>query len=395
MESILAPRALRPAQHAHPDVSEAISLDSGYGFPGVFPDLIEAAHRALTTYRSESLQYGKPFGLAPLRDWISAYITEDGVRLNPDEILIVNGAKNGIDLLCRLFTQDGDAIVVTAPTYFTSIPIFQSFGLEFVEVRQDAEGMDVEALAGQLADRARRGLPQPKFIYDVPDFHNPTGITMSRQRREALLALASSRKIAIVEDSPYRRLRFEGNAEPPLKALDGDGVVFTVGTFSKLLAPGLRVGWIGAPRPMLERLARLKSDGGTCPLTQRIIFEFCKAGNLDAHLERARSAYSAHRDAMMAALRRALPEVEFVPPSGGYYLWVKFPPNVDTGLLAERAAAGGVSVIAGRAFFAGKAAYADGRDEPSRYVRIAYSRANPEEIEEGIGRLTAAYRSMR
>ncbi len=379
---------------AYPDSSEALSLNSGYAFPGIFPDLTEAANRALTTYRSESLQYGRPFGLPPLREWIAEYMKEDGCTVTADEIIVVNGAKNGLDLLCRLLTEEGDVIVVTAPMYFTAIPIFKSFGLTFIEIGQDDEGMDVEALDRALRERVNQGLPLPKFIYEVPDFHNPTGITLSRRRREALVALATRFGIAIFEDSPYRMLRYEGKSEPSLKALDAHGVVFEVGSFSKLLAPGLRVGWIAGPRALLERIARLKSDGGTCPLTQRIVFEFCTAGELRAHIERARAAYAQHRDLTVAALRRELPEASFAVPHGGYYLWVKFPPGVDTEIMTERAFRGGVSVIAGVSFYAGEAAHADPETAPTRYIRIAYSRATPEEIEDGIQRLAEAYHSM-
>jgi 2-aminoadipate transaminase len=395
LELMLASRALRLGESSHPDSSEAISLDSGYAFPGIFPNLGAAAESALTTYRSESLQYGRPLGLQPLREWIAHFLKEDGVSLNPDEIIVVNGAKNGLDLLCRLFTEEGDAVAVTAPTYFTAIPILRSFGLEFVEVLQDEHGMDVASLSQMILERNRQGKRPPKFIYDVPDFHNPTGITMSRARREELLALATTFEIPIIEDSPYRKLRYEGESLPSLKALDRDGIVFALGTFSKLLAPGLRVGWVGGTRGMVERIARLKSDGGTSPLTQRIVLEFCKDGGMEAHLKHAREAYHQHRDLMLEALRAQLPETSVTVPHGGYYLWVKFPAGIDTDRLAHRALEKGVSVIAGSAFFAGDAATRDPERAPKRFVRLAYSRATPQEIQEGVQRLTAAYHSMR
>lgn len=379
---------------AHPETGEAISLDSGYAFAGIFPDLAREADRALTKYRAESLQYGRPFGLPGLREWISEHMREDGANVPPDDVLVVNGAKNGLDLLCRLFTEEGDCVVVTAPTYFTAIPIFRSFGLTFLEATQDGEGLEVDALARALVERKRQNLSMPKFIYDISDFHNPTGITMSRRRREALVALSASLEIPIIEDSPYRKLRFEGEPEPSLKSLDENELVFALGTFSKLLAPGLRVGWVAGKRSFLRRMARLKSDGGSCPLTQRIVLEFCTEGRLRTHVERARATYGAHRDVMVAALRRELPDAAFTVPQGGYYLWLTFPERVSTEILAERAYRAGVSVIAGGAFFAGASAQAQGPNAPARFLRLAYSGAAPDQIEEGVRRLATAYRSM-
>ena len=395
LESTIARRAARLSGPLHPDGGDAISFDSGYAFPGIFPDLTAQAQRALTNYRSESLQYGAPFGLPELREWISRYLQTDGADVSFDEVLVVNGAKRGLELICKLFVEDGDAVVVTAPTYFTAIPILRSFGLTFLEITQDGEGLDIDALARALERRQRQGLKPPKFIYDIPDFHNPTGITMSRRRREALLALASSAGIPIIEDSPYRRLRFEGVAEPSLKALDREGIVFALGTFSKLLAPGLRIGWISAPHAMLARMAQLKSDGGTCPLTQRIVLEFLKDGLLEDHIELARRTYATHRDRMVEALRRELPQAAFVAPHGGYYLWLKFPPGTDTSALAARAYDAGVSVIAGAAFFASDEADSiKGRGLAQGYMRVAYSRATPQEIDEGVKLLATCYRGM-
>ncbi len=390
---MLARRAARLGDPLHRDAGTAISLDSGYAFPGVFPDLREASERALTMHRSESLQYGQPFGLPAMREWIAAYMRDDGVDVRSDDVLVVNGAKHGLELICRLLADEGDCVVVTAPTYFSAIPILRSFGLEFLEAAQDEEGMDVEELTRTLNDRKRRGQAPPKFIYDVPDFHNPTGLTMSRRRREALLDVASANGVPIVEDSPYRRLRFEGTREPSLRALARNGTVLSLGTFSKLLAPGLRVGWISAERGMLTRMARLKSDGGTCPLTQRIIVEFFSDGGLQRHLDRARAAYAAHRDAMVQAVRRQLADVEFTVPRGGYYLWLKFPIGADTDAIVERAHSAGVSAIAGSVFFAADdESSAKRRGVPKRFMRLAYSHATPHEIEDGIERLARAYK---
>ncbi|HTU82090.1 MAG TPA: PLP-dependent aminotransferase family protein [Candidatus Acidoferrales bacterium] len=397
IEPALARRARPVLPPAHLPTGDAISFDSGYASPEAFPDLGAAATRALGLRRTVSLQYGPTLGLSEMREWIAGFARRDGAAVTADEVLVVNGAKQGLDLVCRLLLDEGDPIVVTAPTYFTAIPIFRSFGVEFVEIPQDPEGLDVAALASALTRRDRDGLAPPKLIYDVPDFHNPTGITMSRARREALLELAADRGIPVVEDTPYRALRYAGEPLPTLKALAGPNrLVFGLGTFSKLLAPGLRLGWVAAPEDLVARLARLKSDGGTSPLAQEIALEYFREGRLEQHLARVRSFYRSQRDRAARAIAARLPEAGFTMPEGGYYLWLSFPDAIDTVELAVRAHERGVSVIAGEAFYAAEGpGSARARGLPRRYVRVAYSHAEPAEIDEGVNRLAAAYRSMR
>src|SRR5262249_39103215 len=212
----------------------------------------------------------------------------------------------------------------------------------------DAAGLSVDALAALLERRRRDGLPAPKFIYDVPDFHNPTGITMPVERRTALLDMAAAFGVLVVEDSPYRKVRFEGSSVPSLKALDERDVVLQLGTFSKLMAPGLRVGWVAAAPALVARMAQLKTDAGSCPLTQRTILEFCARGRLPSHIARVQERYRSNRDRMMAAVRRELPDVSFETPSGGYYFWSAVSGGVGGGGVATGADAGGRAGVAGR-----------------------------------------------
>ncbi len=369
---------------------DTIAFDSGHGFPGLFPDLTAAAQKALTTYRHETLQYGLRPGLPDLREWIAGAMNADGASVTPGEIMVTNGAKQGIELVCRLLLDEGDAIVVTAPTYFTSIPIFRSFDCEFIEVSQDNEGLDTDELAATLDKLKQEGRKTPKFVYNVPDFHNPTGITMSRRRREALLELASRHGFYVVEDSPYRKVRFDGVSEPSLKALDRDKNVLHLGTFSKLMAPGLRIGWVAGASDLLARMIQLKADGGTSPLVQRIIVEWCRAGNLAAHTENVQRVYRVHRDRMVAALRRDLPEVSMTVPEGGYYLWLTLPDGIDADEVARHAAEAGVSILAGSKFYA---RVDRGHDvSPKKHIRLAYTHASPDEIDEGIRRVAGALR---
>lgn len=365
-----------------------LAFDSGHACNSLLPDLMAEAARALSTFRMETLQYAPRPGLPELRACIVDQMTADGAVVTREQVLVTNGAKHAIDLICRLLLDEGDAIIVTAPTYFTAIPIFRSFGVEFIEVPQDRDGMDVAELATVLETRDRRGQRPPKLIYNVPDFHNPTGITMSLERRRALIDLAAGRGIHIVEDSPYRKVRFEGRSIPSLKALDPGSTVLYVGTFSKLMAPGLRVGWVAAAPDMIARMIQLKSDGGSCPLTQRIIVEFLTGGRLPAHIESVQATYRSNRDTMVAALRRELPEATFEIPEGGYYVWLTLPDDTDADLLVRSASDAGVTVLAGSRFFASPDV-----PHPRNHVRVAYSHATGAEIDDGIHRLATAFRA--
>jgi 2-aminoadipate transaminase len=373
----------------------AIPFESGHAFPGILPDLSAESHKALGTFRPETLQYAPRPGLSQLREWIAEYLRDDGaVSRSAEEILVTNGAKHALELVCRLLLNEGDAIVVTAPTYFTAIPIFRSFGVEFIEIAQDSDGLVVDQLRECLRQRLARGDGLPKFVYDVPDFHNPTGVTMSRLRREALLDVAEEFGIFLVEDSPYRKVRFEGESQSSSQALDRSQRVLGLGTFSKLLAPGLRIGWLSGSPDLLNRAVQLKSDGGSCPLTQRLILEFCKSGRLTEHIGLVQRTYRSHRDRMVAALAKEIPEASFTKPQGGYYLWLAFPTSIDTDALAKLALAEGAVVLPGSKFFARNSGAGSTPPAPRNYLRLAYSHATPDEIDEGISRLARAYRAL-
>jgi 2-aminoadipate transaminase len=384
-----------PAPHFPTELAEGvIAFDSGFAFPGLLPDLSEIAARALTVHRAETLQYSTPQGEPQLREWIAGYMRADGCEAGPENILIVNGAKHGVDLVCRLLLDEGDSVVVTAPTYFTVIPILKSFGAELLEVGQDAEGFSVDELAALFERLKREGRALPKFVYNVSDFHNPTGATMSRARREALIALCAANSVYVVEDNPYRRVRFEGEEVPTLKALDRDDAVIHVATFSKLIAPGLRMGWICAHPHLIARMMGLKSDGGSNPLIQQIVFDFCNSDAFEAHAARVQEVYRSHRDHMIAALARELPQLRVEASEGGYYVWGALPGDIDSDALARRAAEDGVNIIPGTKFFAGSGAYPQNARPGRSHVRLAYSYATLDEIDEGVRRLGEAYRAL-
>ena len=381
-----AARAARiePSGKGHP--AGAIMFGSGDAYPESLPNLEDLARIAATRYRSETMQYAPRFGLDDLREWIVGYLATEGIRLDVDNVLVLHGAKQGIDLACKLFLDPGDAIVVTRPTYQSALGIFHSWELEYVEVPLDADGMVVDELADRLAARVKRGQRAPKLVYDIPEFHNPTGVTLSGARREALLALAERHDMLIVEDDPYRRIRFDGTAVPPIQAFDTRGRVIGLGTFAKLVAPGLRVGWVAASADIVGRMAALKADGGSCPLTQRILVEYARAGRLEPDIRDRIRTYAAHRDVMIQSVAKHLPAARFTPPRGGYYLWLELPAGTDTDRLATLAEARGVYVLRASQFFA--------TPGPKNFIRLAYSYASPSEIEEGVRRLGQAFEDL-
>jgi 2-aminoadipate transaminase len=364
-----------------------ISFESGHAFPELLPDLSIEAARGLSQHRAETLQYGLRAGLPELRTWIAEYGVADGIDISREHVLVTNGAKQAIELVCRLLLDEGDSIVVTAPTYFSAIPIFRSFGANFIEVGQDRDGLDVRELTALLEQLKREGRASPKLIYCVPEYHNPTGVTMSLERRKALIDLAIREQIFIIEDSPYRKIRFEGPSIPPLKSLDRHDLVFQVGTFSKLMAPGLRVGWVATTPQLVARMTQLKADGGSCPLTQRMIFEFCAAGHLSAHTARVQTIYRTHRDRMVSRLRDELPEISMNVPAGGYYIWLTLPSEMNGDDLTKCATQAGVNVLAPTKCYARPEA-----GHRKNHIRVAFTHAAPDEIDEGVRRLAAAFK---
>lgn len=355
-----------------------ISFGSGDAYPEALPDLGAIAQRSASRFRTETLQYAPRAGLPELREWIAGYLAADGIAAGPDRIIIVNGAKHGLDLVCKLFLEPGDTVAVTRPTYMSALGIFRGWQARYLEIGHDDDGMVVDDLAERLARLARTGQPLPKLIYDVPEFHNPTGVTLSAARRQALVALAERYDVLVVEDDPYRRIRFEGEPVAPMASL-GSPWVIGLGTFAKLVAPGLRIGWVTATPDILARMAALKSDGGSCPLTQRIILEYCRAGHLEPHIAEVRKVYRGQRDVMLSALARALPRARWRAPSGGYYIWLTLPDRVSGDDFAAAAARQGVKVLPGGQFHATRG--------PANHVRLAFSYASAAEIVEGVRRL--------
>jgi 2-aminoadipate transaminase len=282
-----------------------------------------------------------------------------------------------------LFLNPGDSVVVTKPTYFTGLPIFRSYQVDFIEVPQDRDGLIVDELVELLIERRRNNKSLPKLVYDVPEFHNPTGVTMSTERRARLVQLAREYGMLVVEDDPYRRIRFEGKAVPPIQTHDTSGCVIGLGTISKVIAPGLRIGWVIASPEIIAKMALIKSDGGSSALPQRLILEYARRGRIAPHIGETIETYRKHRDVMFEMLPQMLPGTSVNKPEGGYYLWVKLPDGVDADELAIASAGNGVEILPARIFYA--------TNGPKNFVRLAFSFNSIERTVNGMEQLGKVY----
>lgn len=361
-----------------------ISFAGGLPAPECFPveALSTAAQRVFADAPTLALQYGPTEGFSPLRSWLATHMASVGVRIPPDQVLITSGSQQGLDLIGKLFLDVGTPIVMEEPTYVGALQAWRSYQPHFLTVPLDEHGLDVERLAALFEHG-----PIPKFLYLVSSFQNPTGTTLALARREALLDLAEQHQFVIIEDDPYGDLYYEGERAQLLAALEFERYgelrhVIYLGTFSKLLAPGLRVGWMLAAPEILRRFVQAKQglDLHTGSLAQAIIYEACSDGLLDRHLPVLRATYGARRDAMLQALQTHLAtQVEWTRPSGGMFLWLTLAPDRDSTALLRSALERQVAFVPGSAFYA----HGGGRNT----LRLNFSHATPERITEGIARL--------
>lgn len=365
---------------ARPDV---ISLAGGLPDTSTFPPQTFAAQMTRIAQESaaEALQYGPTEGFRETVDCIVEVMGAEGMLPDPEDVIVTTGGQQAIDLICKTLVDPGDAVICEAPTYPGAIPVFCSYEADTIQVECDADGMridELEAVLGRLDDEGRR----PKFVYSVPTFQNPAGVTMSLERRRRLVELARSRELLVVEDNPYGLLRFEGEAVPPLYQLDGGDFVIYIGTFSKILSPGIRLGWAVAPPPVMDKvvLGKQAADLCTSTLTQYFVREYFRDGNWREYVEGLTGIYRSRRDAMVDALRRHFPpQATWTEPDGGLFIWATLPPYIDTSDLLAKALREDV------AFVPGQAAYVDGSGHNS--MRLNFSAGDEDEIREGIRRI--------
>lgn len=319
------------------------------------------------------LQYGPPMGHLPFREVLAQRMRLVGMTVDVDDLLIVNGAQQGLDLFCKALLNPGDVVLVESPTYANLLPVLRLSRAEMIGIPMTSEGIDLARLESVLSSR------RVKFLYTMPHFQNPTGISTTLAHRKELLAVASRHGLTILEDGYEEDLRWDGGEVLPLRALDTSGRVCYVGTFSKGLCPGFRVGWLVAHRDLLAHLAYLKrtTDYHTPLVLQAALAEFIRRGEYDSHLRRLRRIYRARMAAAGAALAAHLPpEVRWRVPQGGYCLWVELPPGISVEELGARAGRDGVQMSLGRPFFTADPGYG--------CFRLSISRTSVEEIESGI-----------
>ncbi len=365
---------------ARPDV---ISLAGGLPDTASFPPQTFAAQMTRIAQESsaEALQYGPTEGFRETVDCIVEVMGAEGMLPDPEDVIVTTGGQQAIDLICKALLDPGDVVICEAPTYPGAIPVFCSYEAETIQIECDAEGMRIEELEATLERLDGEGR-RPKLIYSVPSFQNPAGVTMSLQRRQRLVELARARELLVIEDNPYGLLRFGGDPLPPLYQLDGGDFVIYVGTFSKILSPGIRLGWAVAPPPVMEKvvLGKQASDLCTSTLTQYFVREYFGEGRWREYIASLIELYRGRRDTMLDALRTHFPpQASWTEPEGGLFVWATLPPYIDTTDLLAKALRENV------AFVPGQAAYVDGRGRNS--MRLNFSGSSEEEIREGVRRI--------
>jgi 2-aminoadipate transaminase len=362
---------------------EIISFAGGLPAPELFP--VEAVRAAaddvLARHGREALQYGPSEGFPPLREWIAAELQRRGITSSPAEILVTNGSQQVLDLVAKLFVNPGDVVLTENPTYLAAIQAFQALEARFVPVPTDAGGLIPEALPELIR------LHRPKFLYTIPNFQNPTGVTLRAERRQALARIAAEQGLVVLEDDPYGRLRYRGTEVPPVKHWDEAGWVLYASTFSKTIAPGLRIGWVAAPAEVFSRLLILKqaADLHTSGLDQRVAHGYLTNHDQTAHLERIRQAYGERFGVMDASLQAEMPAgYTWTKPDGGMFLWVTGPAELDGVKLLERAIKRQVAFVPGRDFFPAEGG--------NNFLRLNFSNSSPDRIRDGVRRLAALCR---
>jgi 2-aminoadipate transaminase len=369
------------------ELEDIISFAGGMPSPELFPieEFRVACDRVLREYGSKALQYGPTEGFQPLRELIVRHTSRYGINVTTDNILITSGSQQALDLLGKILINPGDHILVETPTYLGALQAWSAYGAEYVTIPMDGNGMVTDALEEGL----RSG---PKFIYLLPNFQNPSGVTLSMERRVKVLELADRYGVPIVEDDPYGQLRYEGDHLPSVVVLDGQnrsngekcyrGNVIYTSTFSKILAPGLRLGWVVAPPEVIRKLVQAKqgADLHTSSFNQAVAYEVAKGGFIDSHINVIRDLYGKRRDLMLGAMDGYFPPgVEWTHPEGGLFVWCTLPESLNAAEVLQAAIKQKVAFVPGAPF------YPTGGGHNT--LRINFSMATNDQIRDGISRL--------
>jgi 2-aminoadipate transaminase len=354
---------------------EIISFAGGLPSPETFPvERMRAAYDAVLSRQGKvALQYGPTDGYGPLREWVADSLSTDGAKIVPDQVMMVSGSQQGLDLLAKILIDEGSKVLVETPSYLGALQAFSLYRPEFVSVPTDDAGLlpDAVAAIGQGA----------RLLYALPNFQNPTGRSMSTERRLALVDICAKMGLPLIEDDPYGALSYNGEPLPKMLTMNPNGVIY-MGSFSKVLTPGIRLGYVVAPQPLIRKMEQAKqaTDLHTAQLTQMVVHEVIKDGFLAQHIPTIRKLYADQCQAMLAALTEFFPaSVSWTRPEGGMFIWITLPPHIDSMQLLDEAIAQHVAFVPGAPFYA--------NSPQQNTLRLSFVTVPPEKIREGVARL--------
>lgn len=368
---------------------DMISFAGGLPSPDSFPveDIKRVTTEVLDEDGAAALQYGTTEGEIRLRELLAErHKLKDGLSLSPGNIIITTGSQQALDLCGKIFINRGDVVICGLPSYLGGLNAFSNYGARLKGIPLDDQGMRPDLLEETIISLKDEG-SIIKFIYIIPDFQNPTGVTLPRSRRLEIIDIAKRHDLIIVEDSPYRDVRFEGTPEPMMSSLDTQGRVLTLNTFSKILAPGFRLAWVTGHADIIDKLVTAKQAADLCtpPFVQKITAKYIEKGLLDVNLKKTVGLYRERRDYMLSCFRQFMPEgVRWTEPSGGLFLFVTLPPAMDSAMLLERAIQKKVAFVCGSVFYC--------NNEGHNTMRINFSFSGPDDTCEGVRRLAEAIR---
>ncbi len=363
---------------------EIVSLAGGMPYVSALP-LAEIGNKIaelIKTRGTYALQYGSAQGDPQLREEIVSVMAVEGIAAHPDDVVVTTGSQQALDLLTRVFINPGDVILAEAPSYVGALQAFRSYEAEVVHVDMDEQGLHPEALSSAIAGCQAQG-KAPKFVYTIPTFHNPAGVTQTLERRQRIVSLCAQSKVPLVEDNPYGLLGFDHQTLPALRSINED--VIYLGSFSKTFAPGTRVGWVVAPRVIRDKLILAAEATMLCPsaLAQTVVCTYLQEFDWQQQITSYRNIYRERRDAVIETLTAAMPEgVHWTVPQGGFYVWVNLPMGIDSALMLPRALNARVAYVPGSAFYSGA-----GRVLGESSLRLSYCFPPVDQLREGVRRL--------
>lgn len=368
---------------------EVVSLAGGMPYVSALPtELIrDAFDRVMSDAGPQALQYGSGNGTPALREQILEVMALEGIRASVDDVVVTTGSQQGLDLVTKLFIDPGDVVLAEAPSYVGAIGVFRSYQAEISHVQLDQDGLDPAALRARIAELTAAG-KRIKLLYTIPNFHNPAGVTLSWARRLEILEICREHQILVLEDNPYGLLYFDGPPPQAMRSVEEDGVVY-LGSFSKTLAPGFRIGWMVAPHAVREKLIIANESAILSPssFNQFVVSEYLRTADWKGQIDTFRGVYRERRDAMLQGLGEFLPELTWTVPTGGFYVWLTLSDGMDSKAMLPRAVKELVAFTPGTAF------YADGGGRSN--IRLSFCYPTPETIKLGIRRLTTVINGER